>query len=101
MAVPEPTLESLGDHDYLVRFGRADDTPDPLEPVVVRVYADPTVVAQIAADEPRVVAATAECLIARHSAEDLPAQIDLDELAAAYDDYVAELHRRLSAPPRM
>lgn len=98
MAVPQPTLESLGDHDYLLRFGQADDT---LDPVVVRVYADPTVVAQIAADEPRVVAATAEYLIARQSAEDLPAQIDLDEVAAAYDDFVAELHRRLSAPPRM
>lgn len=91
MAASQPTLEELGDHDYLLRFTQDDDTP-----VVVRVYADPTVVAQIAADETRVVAATADYLIARQSLEDLPEQVDLDEVAAAYDDYVAELHSRLN-----
>src|SRR4051812_49234281 len=66
MSVHQPVLESLGDHDYLVRFEQDGDT------VVVRVYADPAVVAQIADDEQRVVEATAAYLIARQSAEDLP-----------------------------
>lgn len=77
MAASQPVLEALGDHDYLLRFTQDYDAP-----VVVRVYADPTVVAQIAADETRVVAATADYLIARQSLEDLPEQVDLDEVAA-------------------
>ena len=93
MAASQPTLEELGDHDYLLRFTQDDDTP-----VVVRVYANPTVVAQIAADEARVVTATADYLIARQSLDDLPAQVDLDEVAAAYDDYVTDLHNRLNPP---
>jgi hypothetical protein len=88
----EPTLESLGDHDYLVRFPQNDDT------VVLRMYADPAVVEQIADDEQRVVEATAAYLIERQSADDLPEQIDLDEVAAAYDGYIDDLHRQLATP---
>lgn len=94
MSVPQPALEALGDHDYLLRFVQDGDT------VVVRVYADPAVVAQIAEDEQRVVEATAAYLIARQSADDLPEQIDLDTVAAAYDGYIADLHRQLTQPPR-
>ncbi|WP_006240976.1 hypothetical protein [Mycolicibacterium tusciae] len=85
-----PILEALGDHDYLVRFRRDEDT------VVVRVHADPEVVQQIADDEQRVVEATAAYLIARQSADDLPEQVDLDAVAAAYDTYVEDLHRQLT-----
>jgi hypothetical protein len=92
MSVPQPVLEALGDHDYLVRFQQDEDT------VVVRVYADPAVVAQIGDDEQRVVEATAAYLIARQSADDLPEQVDLDTVAAAYDGYVADLHRQLATP---
>jgi hypothetical protein len=95
MSVAQPALEALealGDHDYLLRFVEGEDT------VVVRVYADPAVVAQIAEDEQRVVEATAAYLIARQSAEDLPEQIDLDTVAAAYDSYIADLHRQLTPP---
>jgi hypothetical protein len=92
MSVSQPALEALGDHDYLVRFVQGEDT------LVVRVYADPAVVAQIAADEERVVEATAAYLIARQSADDLPEQIDLDTVAAAYDEYVEDLHRQLTPP---
>ena len=88
-----PALEALGDHDYLVRFQQGDDT------VVVRVHADPTVVAQICDDELRVVAATAAYLIARQSADDLPEEVDLDTVAEAYDGYIADLHRQLAPPP--
>ena len=88
----QPALEALGDHDYLVRFAQDEDT------VVVRVHADPTVVAQIGDDEQRVVEATAAYLIARQSADDLPEQVDLDAVAAAYDGYVEDLHRQLTSP---
>ena len=92
MSVIQPALEALGDHDYLVRFQQDGDT------VVVRVHADPAVVAQIGDDEQRVVEATAAYLIARQNADDLPEQVDLDTVAAAYDGYVADLHRQLTPP---
>jgi hypothetical protein len=90
MSVDQPAVESLGDHDYLVRFHQGGNT------VVVRVYADPGVVAQIAEDERGVVEATAAYLIARQDAEDLPEQVDLDAVADAYDGYVEELHRQFT-----
>ena len=92
MSVHQPALEALGDHDYLLRFEQDEDT------VVVRVHADPAVVAQIAEDEQRVVEATAAYLVARQSADDLPEQVDLDAVAAAYDRYVADLHHQLTPP---
>jgi hypothetical protein len=90
MAIHQPDLEALGDHDYLVRFAQGEDT------VLLSIHADPAVVEQIADDEQRVVQATAAYLIARQSADDLPEQIDLDAVAAAYDGYVDELHRQLT-----
>ena len=84
MAFISRPVEALGDHDYLVRFKQDEDT------VVVRVHADPAVVAQIADDEQRVVEATAAYLIARQSADDLPEHVDLDAVAAAYDGYVED-----------
>jgi hypothetical protein len=92
MSVKQPVLEALGDHDYLVRFAQDEDI------VVVCMHADPAVVAQIGDDEQRVVEATAAYLIARQSADDLPEQVDLDTVAAAYDGYVADLHRQLTPP---
>jgi hypothetical protein len=92
MSVHQPVLEALGDHDYLVRFQQDQDT------VVVCMHADPAVVAQIGDDEQRVVEATAAYLIARQSADDLPERVDLDTVAAAYDGYIADLHRQLTPP---
>lgn len=94
MSASQPTLEALGDHDYLVRFEQGEQ-----ETVVVRVHADPEVVAQIAEDEQRVVEATAAYLIARQSADDLPEEVDLDAVAAAYDSFIDDLRRQLAAPP--
>jgi len=92
MTVHQPALEALGDHDYLVRFQQDEDT------VVVLVHADPDVVAQIADDEQRVVEATAAYLVARQGADDLPEQVDLDTVAAAYDGYVEDLQHQLTPP---
>ena len=93
MTVHQPALEALGDHDYLVRFQQEDE-----DTVVVLVHADPDVVAQIADDEQRVVEATAAYLVARQSADDLPEQVDLDTVAAAYDGYVEDLQHQLTPP---
>jgi hypothetical protein len=92
MSVHQPALEALGDHDYLLRFQQDQDT------VLVRMHADPAVVARIADDEQRVVEATAAYLIARQSVDELPEQIDLDTVAAAYDGYVEDLQHQLTPP---
>ena len=92
MSCHQAALEALGDHDYLLKFQQNEDT------VVVRMHADPAVVAQIGDDEQQVVEATAAYLIARQSADDLPEQVDLDTVAAAYDGYIADLHRQLTSP---
>ena len=92
MSVDRLAHEALGEHDNLVRFKQ-----DELR-VVVRVHADRAVVVRVGDDEQRVVEATAAYLIARQSAEDLPEQVDLDAVAAAYDGYVEDLQHQLTPP---
>jgi hypothetical protein len=95
LTVEAPGIEALGDHDYLVRAALNEDF------VTIRIRATPEVVARIAgddADETRVVAATVAYLTARQRADDLPEQLDLDDVAAAYDDYVDDLHNQMSNP---
>lgn len=85
-------IEALGDHDYLAYVGMDDDT------VTLRVRADPAVVSRIAgveADETRVIAATIAYLTERQRADDLPTDLDLQDVATFYDDYVEHLHREL------
>lgn len=49
-------------------------------------------------DEKRVVVETVVFLAEHQDLVDLPQMVDLDDVAAAYDDYVDEVGRRLSAP---
>jgi hypothetical protein len=102
--VDEPRIEALGDHDYRVSVAMDDDV------VSIRVRATPDVVARVGgthADEARVVAATMAFLTARQGADDLPQQLDLDDVVAAYGDaylgsyldaYVEELPTQLPNP---
>lgn len=89
MSTTATIIESLGDHDHLVRIAMDGEV------VTVRAHADPDLVARIAgadADERQVVAATIDYLTARQRPDDLPAFLDLRDVAAAYDDYVDRLH---------
>ncbi|MFE9423159.1 hypothetical protein ACFYNO_09360 [Kitasatospora sp. NPDC006697] len=89
-------IEPLGDHEYLVELG--DDSGR--DPVAARLRAEPEVVDELGlADrpEPRVVQATADFLISRQEAWDLPDQVDLFDIAAGYPELGAELRRRLDA----
>lgn len=93
MTLQQPRIEALGDHDYLVTVPLDDDF------VTIRIGATPEIVTQIVgadADETAVVAATVSYLISRQSADDLPEQLDLDDVAAAYDDFVADLHAQMT-----
>ena len=89
----EPTAEALDDHSYLLHL------PDPDGNAVdIRVYASPDVLDRLGvdpADESRVVQATAAYLLARQRADELPAFLELDDVAAAYEGYVEDLRDRL------
>lgn len=90
--IETPRIEALGDHDYLVRVAQGEEL------VTIRMRATPEIVVRIAgpdADETRVVAATIAYLIARQSPDELPEQLDLDDITAAYDDYLDELHDQI------
>ncbi|OBG41483.1 hypothetical protein [Mycobacterium sp. E3198] len=90
-----PGIEALGDHDYLVRVEQGEEL------VTVRLRATPEVVARIGgpdADETRVVAASIAYLIARQRPDELPEQLDLDDIIAAYDGYLDDLHSQIEGP---
>lgn len=92
MTVQPDAIEPLGDHDYLIRVPMGEDV------VTIRIRATPEVVAQIAgpdADEVSVVNATVTYLTARQSPDDLPGQLDLDDVVAAYSGYVEDLRTHL------
>jgi len=60
------------------------------EAVAERLHALP-------ADERRLVEETAEFLVERQSVIDLPPMVDLDDVAACYDDYLEQLGQRMAA----
>jgi hypothetical protein len=87
----QPHIEALGDHEFLVR---TDDGG-----VTIRVRADPEIVAQIAGpdgDETAVVAATVAFLTERQDADELPEEMSLDDVVAAYGDFVTDIQARSS-----
>jgi len=93
MTVDQAHIEPLGDHEYLVRVREADAT------VEIRMYASQAVVRHMAVvdiDETRIIEATVAYLMQRQRADDLPVNLDLDDVAAAYDGYIADIHLQLS-----
>jgi hypothetical protein len=91
----QPKVESLGDHQYLVRARQGEDI------VEIQVRATPAVIARLTSDETdetRIIEATAAYLIARQRADDLPPQLDLDDVAAAYAGFEDAVHQQLRYP---
>ncbi|MBY8888297.1 hypothetical protein K7472_26165 [Streptomyces sp. PTM05] len=85
-------IEPLGGHEYLVRVHH------PAEIVESRFQATERVMADLhagAGDERRVIEATMDFLRDKKSADELPQLVDLDDVAASYDDYVDALRGRL------
>jgi hypothetical protein len=94
VTVEQPRVEAVGDHDYRVRVAMGEDL------VTIRMRATPEVVARVGGtdvDEIRVVAATMAFLTARQGADDLPEQLDLDDVVAAYDHYVDDVRTLLTS----
>jgi hypothetical protein len=76
-------VHALGDHNYLIHLYEGE------EQVLIEIRASTDVVQQLGLhefDEPRIVEATAVFLIERQLAIDLPPTLDLDDVAAGYDD---------------
>lgn len=93
----QPKVETIGPHRYLVRARQGEDV------VEIEVYATPSVIARLCrgeSDEVRIIEAAAAYLLARQRADDLPAQLDLDDVAAAYEGFEDDLRRRLTGDPR-
>lgn len=84
----------LGGHEYLIRVrtetriveSRFQATERVLEALHVKDD-----------DERRLIEETMDFLAARQGAAGLPGLVDLDDIAASYDDYLDELRRRLPA----
>ena len=91
--IDEPHVEAIGDHDYVVRAPQGEDI------VEIRVRATPSVIARLAGDETdeaRIIEATVAYLIARQRADDLPPELDLDDVTAAYDGFEDDVRRQLT-----
>lgn len=85
-------IEALAEHRYLVRRRQGDDTVE----ILVRLAPDVTArLGYDPADEVRIVEATVAFLVARQRPDDLPPQLDVDDIAAAYEDFEGELRQRL------
>ncbi|MEO7235165.1 MAG: hypothetical protein ABIW80_07310 [Lapillicoccus sp.] len=95
----ESTVEVVGDHTYVLHLQDSEGGA-----VEIRVYANPEVVARLAAvvntDEYQIIMATAAYLIARQRADDLPTFLELDDVAAAYDGYLKDISARLRTDER-
>jgi hypothetical protein len=92
MTAEQPHVEPLGEHDYLIRVREGEAT------VEIRLHASPAVVRRIAVDvdETRIVEATVAYLVQRQRADDLPVNLDLDDVTAAYDGYIDDIHLQLN-----
>ena len=91
----QPQVEALGDHHYLVRARQGEGI------VEIQVRATAAVIARLTSDETdetRIIEATAAYLIARQRADDLPPQLDLDDVAAAYAGFEDALREQLRYP---
>ena len=93
----EPMAEALENHSFLLHLPGPEG-----DPVDIRVYASPEVLARLGAvspvDEYRVVQETATYLLVRQRADELPAFLELDDVAAAYEGYIDDLRGRLGGP---
>ncbi|QIM23153.1 hypothetical protein G7075_14435 [Phycicoccus sp. HDW14] len=94
-----PTVEAVGDHNYVLHLQAADG-----DAVEVTIYASPDVIAALTgtidADEGKVVEATLAYLLARQGVDDLPAFLELDDVAGAYQGYVEDLRGQLGPSSR-
>jgi AhpD family alkylhydroperoxidase len=85
-------VESIAEHEYLIRITAEADTAES------QFSVDPRVLAELGltgSDEAQVVRWTAAFLAERQSVSDFPQMVSLDDVVASYDDYPDELRSHL------
>jgi hypothetical protein len=88
-------VETAGEHAYLLRLAQGDDVVE----IVLRLdRATMDALAADGTDEERVVEAVMTYLTERQRADDLPASLDLADIAAAYEGWTDEMRTRLHDP---
>jgi hypothetical protein len=87
-----PGLERVGEHTFLARLSQGGEIVE----IVLRLDAATlAAVAPDGTDERRVAQETMTFLTEHQRADDLPASLDLADVAAAYDDWVDVMRTRL------
>lgn len=87
------SIESAGNDYYLVT-GEQDG-----ETVELRCFVDPGLAEEIGEPQvsgERIVEATLAYLLGHQRLDDLPTHLDIGDVAAAYDDFTAQLQARLA-----
>lgn len=89
----KPTIEATGDHEYLVKLKAEEDSP-----VTLRVRANASTLEAVGGDvnEQSLVIATLEFLTERQTPDELPADLDLQDVADAYDEYIDHIRHHLA-----
>jgi hypothetical protein len=85
-------IETVTPHDYLIHVDESDET------VSIRLHLteDVTGLFPSATDNTRIAEATIMFLLDHQRAYHLPADVDLDDIVAAYDDFIEAVSARLS-----
>jgi hypothetical protein len=93
MAMPDKCdIEPLGGHEYLIRVRTEAQVVESRFQATEGVLEDLHVNDK---DEGRLIEATLDFLATRQSVASLPQLVDLDDIAASYDDYLDDLRRRM------
>jgi len=83
-------IDAQGEHQYVVRLQDGEDVAETWFNITPEVL--DRVLAQ-GGDEEGVVRRTAEFLAERQDVADFPGIVELEDVIASYDDYVAFMHR--------
>jgi hypothetical protein len=87
-----PAIEPVGEDAFLFRLGQGGDAVE----VVLRLDAATMAALAPGGVDARRVAREAMAFLTEHQgADDLPPTLDLADVAAAYDDWVAQMRTRL------
>ncbi|WIX98358.1 hypothetical protein QRX60_30360 [Amycolatopsis mongoliensis] len=94
VAAQQVRVERLAEHDFLVGVPSGEDE------VLIRLRSAAGTVSRLEfgdLDEQCLVRAIMAYLLARQDADDLPQDLDLDEIAAAYEDFAESVRAAVDA----
>jgi hypothetical protein len=90
-------IEADGEHAYLIQVHDADDE------ITIELRLDERAARDLEVEgtqEGQVAAAAVRYLLARQEAFDLPSELDMEDIMAAYPDFTEVIRREVGALPR-